>query len=385
MTDQDTMASTILDLVRRKREGTYWDFKLKHHDNTADLVHDVLCLANAEHSGRRYLVFGVNNETFQIVSIAETEGRRTQADIIALFRDNARKLFQSRYPDLHLREIQLAGKSLDVLVIEDGSHKPYYLVEPYVKGRRKVHAHHIYTRVGDTNTPISDSAPPHEIERMWRERFGLDKPPLERAKRYLDNSYDWAVVSEHPTDGFPYYFHKEFPEFTLATMELDSATVACDEEWTRGEIATHNNAAAYYKLYYHQTLLNRTRFVTFDDRKKSMVAPDWEPLGAGRFYFYREGSIGYSLQRFLASQEGQDHSKSLRIRGEISIHDEARRFWPRGMNIPVLQAWELEGFLDNQRNQPISCPSRDEAEQYQLFLRNQLEFEKWRQNRQRAK
>ena len=30
MTDQDIMASTILDLVSRRGEGTYWDFKLKH-------------------------------------------------------------------------------------------------------------------------------------------------------------------------------------------------------------------------------------------------------------------------------------------------------------------------------------------------------------------
>ena len=384
MTDKDTMASTILDLVSRQGEGTYWDFKLKHHDNTADLVHDVLCLANAEHSGRRYLVFGVNNETFEIVSILETEERRTQADIIALFRDNARKLFQSRYPDFHLREIQLEGKSLDVLVIEDRPHKPYYFVEPYAKGRRKVHAHHIYTRVGDTNTPISDSAPPHEIERMWRERFGLDKPPLERARMYLVDPGEWAAVSEDPTDGFPYYYHREFPEFTLTTSGTDSPYIARNEEWTRGEIARHNNSAGYYKLYYHQTLLNSTRFVSFDDHKKSMVAPDWEPLGAGRFYFYKADSIGYSFQRFLVSQEGQDYSESLRVRGESPIHDEARRFWPRGMKIPVLEAWELESFLDGQENEPRSWPGTDEAEQYQLFLRNQLDFEKWRQQRQRT-
>ena len=41
-------------LVARRSEGTYWDFKRCHHTNNADLIHDVLCLANAKHSGSRF-------------------------------------------------------------------------------------------------------------------------------------------------------------------------------------------------------------------------------------------------------------------------------------------------------------------------------------------
>ena len=173
------------------------------------------------------------------------------------------------------------------------------------------------------------------------------------------------------------FYHSVFPEFTLKVAEA-SDVVARHEEWTRGEVRTDNNAAGYYKLYYHQTLLNRTRFVIFDDRKKSMVAPDWEPRGTGRFYFYKADSIAYALQRFWAGQGREDDSTTLGVRGESEAHSEARKLWPRGMSIPVLYPGELEGFLSSKEERNMLHPCTDETEQYNLFLRNQLDFEEWR-------
>ena len=341
-----------------------------------NLIHDVLCLANSDHTGPRFLIFGVDDQSFALHSIANTPGRKTQADIVSLFRDNANKFFQSRTPAVYLTEIQYEGILLDVLVIEDKAHKPYYMTIEYRSNGTVIRAHHIYTREGDTNTPLPGSAPPHEIERMWRERFGLDRPPLDRVKRYLWESGAWMPMSEDEFMENTLY-HSEFPEFTLKVANA-SDIVARHEEWTRGEIRTDNNVAGYYKLYFHQTLLNRTRFVVFDDRKKSMVAPEWEPRGTGRFYFYRAESIAYALQVFWSRQGRGDDSATLMIRGEGEPHDEARTLWPMGMRIPVLHPGELEGFLGLKEYRTILDPCTDETKQYNLFLRNQLDFEKWR-------
>ena len=170
MPEQDSLLETVASLIIRRCEGTYWDFKRRHHTNRQDLIHDILCLANAKHRGRRFLIFGVDDTDFSLRSISDDPGRRTQADTAGLFRDNASKFFQSRFPDFYLAEVAIDRTLLDVLVIEDMPHKPYYLVEKY----KTLRAHHIYTRVCDTNTPATDAAQPHEIERMWRERFGLD-------------------------------------------------------------------------------------------------------------------------------------------------------------------------------------------------------------------
>ena len=78
------------------------------------------------------------------------------------------------------------------------------------------------------------------------------------------------------------------------------------QEWTRGEIRTDDNHAGWYELRCHQTLLRRIHYVSFDNHKKNMVAPDWEPVGRGRFYFYRADSIRYAVQRFWTAHDRRD-------------------------------------------------------------------------------
>ena len=51
--------------------------------------------------------------------------------------------------------------------------------------------------------------------------------------------------------------------------------------------------------------------MSFDNHKKSMVAPDWEPIGKGRFYFYRAGSVEHAVQQFWTEHDGRDHSMRL--------------------------------------------------------------------------
>ena len=372
MTKQDALHEIISMLINRRAEGTYWDFKRQHHNCKSDLIHDVLCLANAKHIGDRFLIFGVDDKDFSLHPINKDEGRRTQSDFAALFRSNTDKFFQSRFPEFYLEEVTIDGTLLDVLIIEDAPHKPYYLVKRY----EKIGAHRIFTRVSDTNTPVNDAAQPHEIERMWRERFALDMPPLERAKRYLSEPDAWSPLVESDGSNANFYY-RTFPEFTLRVTDAEDY-IARYEEWTRGEIRTDNNHAGYYELHYHQTRLARIRYVNFDDHKKSMVAPDWEARGAGRFYFYKANSINYAVHKFYSTGFMKDDSLTISIRGQGEATDEARLRWGHHMKIPVLRTGELEGFLGSAREREIVEPSTDEAEQYQLFLRTQLDFENWR-------
>ena len=370
MARQDNLQETVAALLERRTEGTYWDFKRNHHENKHDLVHDVLCLANAKHRGQRFMIFGVADEDFSLHSISNDAKRRTQADVAGLFRDNADKFFQSRFPEFYLKEVEIGGKLLDVMVIEDMPHKPYYLIERF----GEIYAHHIYTRICDTNTPTKNAAQPHEIERMWRERFGLDAPPIERVKSYLNDPDTWIQDS---MDGSLHAYHTIFPEFTLKITDAEDH-VACREKWTRGEIRTDNNSAGYYEIYYHQTCLARTRYVSFDDHKKSMVAPNWEVRGAGRFYFYEIDSIKYTIQKYHSTHDNEDHSKTLSIHGQGEIINKALSLWGCYMKIPVLRVGELDDFLGLRNGRESAEQSRDEAEQYELFLFNQMEFENWR-------
>ncbi len=254
-------------------------------------------------------------------------------------------------------------------------HKPYYLVEK-IDG---VRPHHIYTRVCDKNTPKNSVAQPHEIEQMWRQRFGLDLSPLERTKLYLSDPSEWSSLVEE--DGCNLNFHHTiFPEFTIREAEAESF-IARRQEWTRGEVRKDNNNAGYYDIHYHQTRLARIHCVSFDDDKKSMVAPDWQPRGRGRFYYYEASSINYAVQCFYAAKMRKDDSRTLQIEGQGDASDDAHNTWRRQMSIPVLQTGELEGFLGQNNEDAFIEPSSNEVEQYQLFLRNQLDFDSWQKRK----
>ena len=267
------------------------------------------------------------------------------------------------------------GTLLDVLVIEDAPHKPYYLVERY----ERLQAHHIYTRVCDTNTPVTDAAQPHEIERMWRERFGLDLSPLDRMKLYLTEPDSWVSSNRLGENLFEH--HSTFPEFTLRVIEAEDF-IARNEEWTRGEIRKDNNHAGYYELRYHQTCLACVRYVSFDDHKKSMIAPEWAPRGGGRFYFYEPNSIDYALHKWHTAFDKKDHSVTLSIRGDGSYAKQARLRWGHHLAIPIVSKEEIYEFLGHRDEREHTDPSRDEYEQYELFLHNLLDFDNWRRQRE---
>lgn len=345
----------IIFLRSLKKEGTYWDFKKQHHTDNTELLHDIMCLANAEHNGDRFLIYGIEDETMALHNIANDKGRRPQANIIDFLRSNQTKFSEGRYPDIRLETLEIDCHQIDVLIISEPIKKPIYLV-----GRIDgVNPYHIYSRVGDTNTPKDKSASPHDIERMWRERFGLDQTPFQRVQAFLADFDDWA--SDLQASGSTLWYHKVFPEFTI---RVENSDLASSEEWTRGEIVTANNHSSLYTIYYHQTRIGWVRSVTFDDNKKSMVAPEWESCATGRFYFYEKDSIGLAMQLFHAHHNGGDHSKKLTSKGGR-------------IEIPVITQEEVSQFLNTRKSHDYHevCPNPEE--QYKIFLDNHSAFLEW--------
>lgn len=78
-------------LIESKREGPHWDFKEKHHENRADLLHDILCLSNALYKGNKYLIFGVNDPSAgcEIKGVNNDANRKVQAGFIGFLRNKS--------------------------------------------------------------------------------------------------------------------------------------------------------------------------------------------------------------------------------------------------------------------------------------------------------
>ena len=261
MTD---LTGIIGDLVATRKEGDHWDFKREPHDKIGDLIKDIICLANSpRHTGDRYIIYGVD-DTGTVVGL-QPDARWTQADIVSKLLDVG--FADGVYPDIHLEQIELQDKRLEVLVIKDHPEKkPYYLQKGYCKYGFRLNPGTVYSRVRDSNTPSDQVASSHDIERMWHERFGLDQTPFQRVQNYLLDRDSWIETSEN------IWFYSQCPEFTISPTEEEAWPVKAGENWVRAAL----NPSAFvrpFRICFHQTVLAEVVCILYDEMRARTPAP----------------------------------------------------------------------------------------------------------------
>lgn len=158
----------IVRLIENKKEGAWWDFKLKHHPKNSSLIHDVLCMSNSVTGRDKFLIFGVCDDG--VIEGINEQDRKKQPDIIGIFQGLN---FSGKTPSLSLDYYDIDDVCIGVLTIKDMAYKPFFLDSKYSKEGRCIPAGVVYTRVGCRNTPIDRSAKDHDVEQMWKERFGI--------------------------------------------------------------------------------------------------------------------------------------------------------------------------------------------------------------------
>ena len=70
----------IKKLISLKQEGNYWDFKREWYsrDKKADLLHDIICMANNLVNRDAYIIIGVDEENdYSFSSVKSDPNRKT--------------------------------------------------------------------------------------------------------------------------------------------------------------------------------------------------------------------------------------------------------------------------------------------------------------------
>ncbi|MDY6228038.1 MAG: ATP-binding protein [Clostridium sp.] len=293
------LENIILSLINLKREGEYWDFKEKFYSNKANLVHDIICMANNRADRDTYIIFGVRDEDFEIVRIENDLNRKTQQQFIDVLK--SKKFIGGIRPIIELRNLFIKNHEVDVLIIKNTNETPYYLVENYKEQNRTVRAQYICTRVGDTNTNINKGADINQVEYLWRKRFLLDKPPLEQIKNKLRNKDEW--VREDNT-----FYNRFNPEYRV---ELE------DDDYDKERLEFYSFAMMNQSTRYgtivikcYETKLYSDQFVILDSGRYVTTVPNWEFIRFGNykpdydycFKYFLKDSINYVLHEFLAEE-----------------------------------------------------------------------------------
>ena len=218
------LAEEITSLINKKQEGGYWDFKQQWHDSKADLLHDIICLANNMENRDAYLIFGVEDKTCQIIGINEDNNRNrlNTVGVVNFLRD--KKFVGDVRPIARVETIDIEGKKLDILIIENNHYTPFRLSQDFKDKTKKsngknvvktVKANNVYTRIQDTNTPIDKTADPDKEEKLWRKRFHIDEPAYNKAMYYLENPEDWEKAERDSSDSYIAADELRYPDLKL--------------------------------------------------------------------------------------------------------------------------------------------------------------------------
>ena len=220
----------------------------------------------------------------------------------------------------------------------------YYLQTEYKQRGVRLNPGTVYSRVRDSNTPSDQVASLHDIERMWREKFGLDQTPLQRVKNYLIDRDGWTSTSENV------WFYSQFPEFTIAPTEEEARPVQTGENWVRA--ATNPSAFVRpFRICFHQTMLALIVCLYYDEMREITPAP--RPTHVDivkdlRFFSLSADTIEFLFLQFLTGVE-RDQLLQDGLSGG------------RGPAVPVIlfrSGEEHQAFIEELECNPVTIETR---------------------------
>ena len=281
-----TLFDDVSKLIALKTEGDYWDFKEYWHNNKASLLHDIICMANNLVNRDAYIIIGVSDskspDGVKIKGVSE-ENRKDQQHLIDFLRN--KKFSGVVRPVVYLQTLMFENdegemKPVDVIIIKNTNNTPYYLTENFRDRDKELRAGYIYTRIGDTNTPVDSFADVDKIEYLWRKHFGLDLTVNEKLLLLLDDPKSW----EGDFNSNNYKYHKQYPEFQIFISDIADQS-NFQESSILQNIAAHHPDKSFsvseVSITYHSTVLFKEYVIYLDGYRHLIPFPKTDTISIG--------------------------------------------------------------------------------------------------------
>ncbi len=151
----------IIELIRSRKEDSLYDFKQIPHKDNESLLHDILCLSNNIENKDAYLIIGVGDD-YSVVGVGDGWKSNNIFDFL-----KSLSFAGENMPEISVTDLYYTYKRIVLITCKSSKNVPFYLSKKY----NGICDHHIYTRVGDTNTPKNGHASYTDIEKLWRIHF----------------------------------------------------------------------------------------------------------------------------------------------------------------------------------------------------------------------
>lgn len=158
----------IIELIQKGIEGDIVDFKQQfYHDaKKSDFIKDIISFANASSHEDKYIVFGISDETREIVGITENQIPDI-SDLNELIR-----VYCDPFVEIEVEKFDIGDKRVGAVIVKSTNmQKPYVVAKDY-SFRDKIHlrAGDIYIRKSANNF----RALRNDIEEIYKTRLTVD-------------------------------------------------------------------------------------------------------------------------------------------------------------------------------------------------------------------
>lgn len=334
----ENLKSIIVQLLELKQEGSFWDFKRDWYTESkiADLLHDIICMANNLENCDAYIITGVDEENDKLVDVTADSNRKNTQNVVDFLKD--KKFAGDIRPTVLVTQVIITDVVLDVIVIKNSNKTPFYLKEKY----RDVNPNNIYTRIQDTNTPKNMNADIDKVEYLWKKRFGLIQTPMEKLEIYLRDPDNWVDSPYGEMDKY----YRFFPEYTLH-YEFDD-----DRDGYEYYFFFQTDSTPRFfsmKFLYHQTLLIEFVGLSLDGGRYATPCPYTDGITFGHkthwdimYKYFEKDSFAYVFNEFLYKNEFSYDAKIARekfLESVLIFENKSERL---DFELYVKEHWEID-------------------------------------------
>lgn len=286
------------------KENDHWDFKEQWYESNkrSELLRDIMNFVNTPHHDDCYIIIGIEDKSGKIVGVEEDSNRLNRQMVQDYLRD--KPFAQNFYPNTDVNTFSIYSPDkkknvdIDVITVFNENEIPIFL-QKMVKGDRyknkegKTYTKNdllpglIYSRINDSNTPSNESTSDHQMELLWRKRFGLDLDLYTRYKLILKSPEKWEyVITKNNQET---YIYVEDPNFVIKSHGYLDDKNSHFESFIMSEydirIEWFGLTLFYGTNAVYETLVNKTIF--------EIVVPD------NSYVNLRDNSISVSYPYYL--------------------------------------------------------------------------------------
>ncbi len=305
--------------IMQRHEGAYWDFKQQWHSNKAELLHDILCMANNLQDEDGFIIFGVQDNCEVCGVNRDDSNRLKQTDVLDWLSQLA---FANDFPAVQVfSNVPYSDNLVDVLIVIQKNNGPYYLKENYPRDKITVRPF-IYTRVGDKNTPVTEPATFSQIETLWRKRFGMLYDVQERAVKYVYDIGNWNHIESIDADKCLWYY-KGDPSYTISSYFTDETDGIEKVKYINSNFYY---LCSFYNISYHQGIMFENILLKYNDMHLFEALVDMidecrtkvvDCLGV--YGYYVKGTLEHAMYEFVFEHMCGSYSNEAKMQIERII------------------------------------------------------------------